>query len=238
MITQQAVRPALSPTDRGQGDRLAGYAGIAFVVLSIASFAPGRPPAFNAPIAELTRYASDKSALLLASAWLSMLSLPALLLLVTRLRDRVRRRAAEAGEGGEVAATLATFFHAAYASALAIAGVAFIVTALPAFEAARLGQTSEATVRFAVDLSTVLFGLHLVVVTVAIATISLCVALTAALPRWVATTGAIVALGTLTASLGVFSGGLLKVLLVVAYLPGLLWWGAVSVALLRGGRRA
>jgi hypothetical protein len=238
MITQQPVRSSLPPVERGQGDRLAGYAGIAFVVLSIASFAPGRPPAFDAPVSELTRYASDKSGLLLASAWLSMLSLPALLLLVTRLRDRVLARVDGGGAADNSTATLARFFHGAYASALAIAGVAFIVTAVPAFEAGRLGRTTEAAVRFSVDLSTVLFALHLIVVTVAIATISLCVARTGALPGWVAKAGAVVALGTLTASLGVFSGGLLKILLVVAYMPGLLWWLAVSVVLLRAGRRA
>lgn len=235
MITRTSSLPAVGRDQSGppdaapQSDRVAGYAGIAFVVLSLVSFAPGRPPAFDAPTAELHAYASDKATLLLFSAWVSMLSLPALLLLVTRLRDRVRAH-------GGASATLAAFFHAAYASALAIAGTASVVSALPAFESARLGGTSDATVRLSVDLTTVLFGLHLVVVTVAVATIALCIGRTGTLPRWVAVTGGIVALGTFTASMGIFAAGILKVLLVVAYLPGLLWWLAVSVVLLREGR--
>lgn len=209
-------------------NRAGGWAGIAFVVLSLASFAPGRPPAFDDPLPDLARFAAEQDTLLLASAWLSLVSLPALLLLVTALRDGVR----SAAPGGQLA-SLATFFHTAYASALAIAGVAFVVTALPAFESARLGHTSEATVRLAVDLSTVLFCLHLVIVTVAIATISVSVVQSGAMPRWVGVTGGLVAAGTLTASFGIFSNALLGVLLLVAYLPGLVWWTAVSVTLLR-----
>jgi hypothetical protein len=70
-------------------------------------------------------------------------------------------------------------------------------------------------------------------VTVVIATIAVAVVRTHDLPRWVGVTGGFVAMGTLTASFGVFSSGLLKILLVIAYLPGLLWWSAVSVSLLR-----
>jgi len=180
-------------------------------------------------VTKLAGYAGAKDTVLLASAWLSLLSLPALLMLVTRLRDRM------AVAGGAVA-TLARFFHAAYSSALAIAGVAFVVAALPAFEHARLGQTSDTAVRMSVDLSTLLFSLHLVVVTVAAATISMAIVKTGDLPRWVGMTGGLVAIGTLTASFGIFSNGVIKILLVVAYLPGLVWWLCVSIMVLRSSR--
>lgn len=109
--------------------KLAGIAGIAFVVIAIVAFVlPGAPPKIEDPNSEILTYLEDNRAAILVAQWLTFVSvLPAVLFfgyLITRLRT---------AEGDPPARTIATLATVITVGVLADAVAALFATG--AFEA-------------------------------------------------------------------------------------------------------
>lgn len=209
--------------------RLAGWAGIAFVVINFATGAAGAGsfPKIDGPVQEIRDYLIDKRGVLLAFGTVG-LTVPLFALFIIVLARRV---AGSAGDSSRMASGV-TLLTAAIGGALILASN--LVGTSVVLVKSQIASFGDDTIRLAWTLGTILFIGSIGIFGAMIIAVSLAARWSASLPTWLSTAG--IALGVVVLGFGSF--GLLSSSLADAAPWGIglvnLWVLAVCVVLIRG----
>jgi hypothetical protein len=207
--------------------RLAGWAGIAFAVLSVlGSLIAGSPPGIDDPASEIREYWIDNRDQLLVGALLQALALPAFLVFVMALREILAR-------GGEEGIFWGRAMTAGAVVALSLAAVGGAMGLSVTWIEGFTEEAGDDVVRAVWNAGTLPFLAGGAALFAFVGAAAVGILRTRALPVWTGWLGAIAALIALLGIVGFLEPDLAMVAF-LGFFAFVIWVVATSVVILRG----